>query len=116
MFVVGAARTGRTSTMHRVLTRTAREEPTPSDHCYVFNFAEHVAGVRANNMHASHGRYRRRLLRPLGGLGQLPQAAPVLNGWSARSVLVSAVVMGRSACVSSNQMYSSNWYGSEAWK
>ena len=38
MFVVGAARTGRTSTMHRVLTRTAREEPTPSDYCYVFNF------------------------------------------------------------------------------
>ena len=40
LFVVGAARTGRTSTMHRVLTRTAREEPTPSDYCYVYNFAD----------------------------------------------------------------------------
>jgi lon-related putative ATP-dependent protease len=40
LFVVGAARTGRTSTMHRVLTRTAREERTPSDYCYVYNFAD----------------------------------------------------------------------------
>jgi hypothetical protein len=38
LFVVGAARTGRTSTMHRVLTRTAREAPTPSDYCYVAPF------------------------------------------------------------------------------
>jgi lon-related putative ATP-dependent protease len=40
LFAVGAARTGRTSTMHRVLTRTARAEPTPSDYCYVYNFAD----------------------------------------------------------------------------
>jgi len=40
MFVVGAVRTGRTSTMHRVLTRTAREEPTPSDYGYVYNFVD----------------------------------------------------------------------------
>jgi hypothetical protein len=36
------------------------------------------------------------------------QAGPGLNGWSAGSVCVSAIVMGRTACVSSNQMYSSN--------
>jgi hypothetical protein len=40
LFVVGAARTGRTSTMHRVLTRTAREAATPWDYCYVYNFAD----------------------------------------------------------------------------
>jgi lon-related putative ATP-dependent protease len=40
MFVVGAARTGRTSTMRRALTRTAQEEPTPSDYCYAYNFAD----------------------------------------------------------------------------
>ena len=40
MFVVGAARTGRTSTMRRALTRTARDEASPPDYCYVFNFAD----------------------------------------------------------------------------
>ena len=40
LFVVGAARTGRTSTMHRVLTQTAREAPTPPDYCYVYNFTD----------------------------------------------------------------------------
>jgi hypothetical protein len=40
LFVLGAPRTGKTSTMRRVLTRTASEEPTPPDHCYVFNFAD----------------------------------------------------------------------------
>jgi lon-related putative ATP-dependent protease len=40
MFVVGAARTGRTSTMRRALIRAAQEEPTPSDYCYVYNFGD----------------------------------------------------------------------------
>jgi hypothetical protein len=37
------------------------------------------------------------------------QAGAGLKGWRAGSVCVSAIVMGRTACVSSNQMYSSNW-------
>ena len=40
LFVLGPARTGKASTMRRVLTRTAAAEPTPSDFCYVFNFAD----------------------------------------------------------------------------
>jgi lon-related putative ATP-dependent protease len=40
LFALGAPRTGKTSTMRQVLTRTALEEPTPPDLCYVFNFAD----------------------------------------------------------------------------
>ncbi|MBI3030627.1 MAG: AAA family ATPase [Candidatus Rokubacteria bacterium] len=40
LFVLGPAATGKTTTMRRVLTRTAQEEPTPPDYCYVHNFAD----------------------------------------------------------------------------
>jgi lon-related putative ATP-dependent protease len=40
LFVLGPARTGKTSTMKRVLARAAEGEPTPSDYCYVHNFAD----------------------------------------------------------------------------
>jgi predicted ATP-dependent protease len=40
LFVLGPPRTGKTTTMRRVLDRQAAEEPTPSDWCYVHNFAE----------------------------------------------------------------------------
>jgi lon-related putative ATP-dependent protease len=39
-FVAGSARTGKTSTMRRVLTRTATGEAIPPDYCYVYNFAD----------------------------------------------------------------------------
>jgi lon-related putative ATP-dependent protease len=40
LFVLGPARTGKTSSMKRVLTRVAEHEPVPPDYCYVHNFAE----------------------------------------------------------------------------
>jgi predicted ATP-dependent protease len=40
LFVLGPARTGKTSAMKRVLARAAEGEPTPPDHCYVHNFAD----------------------------------------------------------------------------
>jgi lon-related putative ATP-dependent protease len=40
LFVLGLPATGKTSAMKRVLTRTAGDEPTPSDHCYVHNFVD----------------------------------------------------------------------------
>jgi lon-related putative ATP-dependent protease len=40
LFALGPARTGKTSTMKRVLTRAAEGEPTPSDFCYVHNFSD----------------------------------------------------------------------------
>ena len=40
LFVLGPSRTGKATTMRRVLDRRAVEEPTPSDWCYVHNFAE----------------------------------------------------------------------------
>ncbi|MBI4413536.1 MAG: AAA family ATPase, partial [candidate division NC10 bacterium] len=40
LFVLGPAATGKTTTMRRVLTGTAQDEPTPSDYCYVHNFAD----------------------------------------------------------------------------
>jgi lon-related putative ATP-dependent protease len=40
MFVLGPSRTGKTTTMRRVLDRRAADEPTPSDWGYVHNFAD----------------------------------------------------------------------------
>ena len=40
LFVLGPARTGKTSAMKRVLARKAESEPAPPDHCYVHNFAD----------------------------------------------------------------------------
>jgi len=40
LFVLGAPATGKTTTIRRVLARAAESEPTPSDWCYVQNFAD----------------------------------------------------------------------------
>ena len=40
LFVLGPAATGKTTIMRRVLTRTAQDEPTPPDYCYVHNFGD----------------------------------------------------------------------------
>jgi lon-related putative ATP-dependent protease len=40
LFVLGPPRTGKATTMRRVLDRRAAEEATPPDWCYVHNFAE----------------------------------------------------------------------------
>ena len=40
LFVLGPARTGKTSTMKRILAATAEHEPTSCDYCYVHNFQE----------------------------------------------------------------------------
>jgi lon-related putative ATP-dependent protease len=40
LFVLGPARTGKTSAMRRVLAKKAEEGPPPLDYCYVHNFAE----------------------------------------------------------------------------
>jgi lon-related putative ATP-dependent protease len=40
LFVLGPPRTGKATTMRRVLDRRAEAEPTPSDWCYVHNFAD----------------------------------------------------------------------------
>jgi hypothetical protein len=40
LFVLGPPRTGKATTMRRVLDQRAAAEPTPSDWCYVHNFAD----------------------------------------------------------------------------
>ncbi|HEU5394930.1 MAG TPA: AAA family ATPase, partial [Candidatus Methylomirabilis sp.] len=40
LFALGPSATGKTTTLRRVLTRTAQDEPTPSDYCYVHNFTD----------------------------------------------------------------------------
>ena len=40
LFVLGPPATGKTTSMRRVLDRTAQDEPTPSDYCYVHNFTD----------------------------------------------------------------------------
>jgi lon-related putative ATP-dependent protease len=40
LFVLGPTATGKATTMRRVIGRTAREEATPPDWCYVHNFAD----------------------------------------------------------------------------
>ena len=40
LFVLGPARTGKTTAMRQVLERTAAAEPVPADYCYVHNFAD----------------------------------------------------------------------------
>ena len=54
-FVLGPARTGKTSTMKRVLASAAHGEPVPSDYCYVHNFADPYRPV-ALEMPAGRGR------------------------------------------------------------
>ena len=44
------------------------------------------------------------------------QADGTMNGWNVARAWASPVAIGRTACVSPTQMYSSNWWGSEAWK
>jgi len=55
LFVLGAARTGKTSAMKRVLARTAEGAPTPPDYCYVNNFA-HPHRPNAVELPAGRGR------------------------------------------------------------
>jgi lon-related putative ATP-dependent protease len=55
LFVLGPPRTGKATTMHRVLDRRAAEEPTPSDWCYVHNFADPYRPV-AVELPAGRGR------------------------------------------------------------
>ncbi|HXJ81408.1 MAG TPA: ATP-binding protein [Candidatus Methylomirabilis sp.] len=40
LFVLGPARTGKTSTMKRILARAAESEPVPAEYCYVHNFQD----------------------------------------------------------------------------
>jgi len=40
LFVLGPPATGKTTTMERLLAGAARDEPVPSDHCYVHNFTD----------------------------------------------------------------------------
>jgi predicted ATP-dependent protease len=40
LFAVGPSATGKTTTLRRVLTQRAQDEPTPPDYCYVHNFAD----------------------------------------------------------------------------
>ena len=40
LFVLGPPRTGKATTMRRILDRRAADEPTPTDWCYVHNFAD----------------------------------------------------------------------------
>ncbi|MBI4587552.1 MAG: AAA family ATPase, partial [Candidatus Rokubacteria bacterium] len=55
LFVLGPQATGKTTTMRRVLDRTARDEPTPSDYCYVHSFADPYRPV-ALELPAGRGR------------------------------------------------------------
>jgi predicted ATP-dependent protease len=55
LFVLGPARTGKTSVMKRVLARTAEGAPTPPDYCYVLDFA-HPHRPAALELPAGRGR------------------------------------------------------------
>ncbi len=75
LFVLGPARTGRTSTMRRVLATTAAAEPTPSDYCYVYNFSDPYRPV-ALELPAGRGRKLRAEMERLAEecRSRLPQA------------------------------------------
>jgi len=55
LFVLGPARTGKTSAMKRVLARTAEAAPTPPDYCYVHDFT-HPHRPSALELPAGRGR------------------------------------------------------------
>ena len=40
LFALGPAATGKTTTMQRLLGKTAQDQPAPSDYCYVHNFTD----------------------------------------------------------------------------
>ena len=64
LFVLGPARTGKTSSMKRVLARAAEREPVPPDYCYVHNFADPYRPT-ALEVPAGRGRGLREQMRRL---------------------------------------------------
>jgi len=64
LFVLGPARTGKTSSMKRVLARAAKGEPVPPDYCYVHNFADPYRPT-ALEVPAGRGRDLRERMRRL---------------------------------------------------
>ncbi|HSB40904.1 MAG TPA: ATP-binding protein, partial [Methylomirabilota bacterium] len=64
LFVLGPARTGKTSSMKRVLARAAEREPVPPDYCYVHNFADPYRPT-ALEVPAGRGRELRERMRGL---------------------------------------------------
>jgi hypothetical protein len=64
LFVLGPARTGKTSTMKRILARTAEVEPPPCDYCYVHNFQDSYR-PRALALPAGRGHELREEMRRL---------------------------------------------------
>jgi predicted ATP-dependent protease len=64
LFVLGPARTGKTSSMKRVLARAAEREPVPPDYCYVHNFADPYRPT-ALEVPAGRGRGLREKMRRL---------------------------------------------------
>jgi lon-related putative ATP-dependent protease len=64
LFVLGPARTGKTSSMKRVLARVAEREPVPPDYCYVHNFADPYRPT-ALEVPAGRGRGLRERMRRL---------------------------------------------------
>ena len=64
LFVLGPPRTGKTTTMRRVLDRRAADAPTPSDWCYVHNFADPYRPV-ALELPAGRGRELRDRMKQL---------------------------------------------------
>ena len=64
LFVIGPPRTGKASTMKRVLAQAAAQEPVPPDVCYVHNFAEAYRPV-ALELPAGRGRELRREMERL---------------------------------------------------
>ena len=64
LFVLGPARTGKTSSMKRVLARAAEREPVPPDYCYVHNFADPYRPT-ALEVPAGRGRALRERMRRL---------------------------------------------------
>lgn len=66
LFVLGPSRTGKTSSMKRVLARAAEREPVPPDYCYVHNFTDPYRPT-ALEMPAGRGRGLREQMRRLAG-------------------------------------------------
>lgn len=64
LFVLGPARTGKTSSMKRVLARAAEGEPVPPDYCYVHNFTDPYRPT-ALEIPAGRGRGLREQMRRL---------------------------------------------------
>jgi lon-related putative ATP-dependent protease len=64
LFVLGPSRTGKTSSMKRVLARAAEREAVPPDYCYVHNFADPYRPT-ALEIPAGRGRGLREQMRRL---------------------------------------------------